>query len=126
MDLVTLRTALLITLSILLVVIVYRRFRHRVMLRDLPVVSHAELIALHVAYHPARLHVLIKVPTKQELRMHVLSVEHEQVHTWPSNAQGPGEVQVELELPEIPDGTYNLEMATATQRTVRQFRLQRT
>ncbi len=126
MDLVTLRTALLITLSILLVVILYRRFRQRVMLRDLPVVSHAELVALNVAYHPARLRVLVKVPTKQELRMHVLSLEHERVHTWPSSTQGPGEVQVELVLPELPDGTYNLEMSTSTQRTVRQFRLQRT
>ena len=43
-DLDLLRNALLITLSILVLVLLFRRFRQRVLLRDMPAPRHAELL----------------------------------------------------------------------------------
>ena len=123
MDLETLRTALIITLSIALVIVLWRRFRDHVVRRDLPVVSHAELITLEVMYHPARLRVHLKVPGQQTVHTALLDGGHQVVHHWPQNDLATGEHLLEQDLPDLRDGGYYLEMRTDTQRTVRLFRL---
>lgn len=126
MDLHSLRTALLITLSILLVVVLLRRFRRRVLAKDLPVNSHAELLKLEVAYHPARLRVQLHVPQDQIVHTALLDVADHHVHTWVEVPLSAGLHTIERILPELIDGLHHFEMRTTTQRTVRQFRLQQT
>jgi hypothetical protein len=46
------------------------------------------------------------------------------LHTWDEQHLASGAHTVERWLPVMTDGPYFLEMYTATQRTVRQFRLQ--
>ncbi len=123
-DLLNVRTALLITLSVLVVVILWRRFRQRVLANDMPAPLHAELLGIELAYHPARLHVHLKMPDQQEIRTALLDAEHREMHHWPQEVLKAGEHRTERTLPTLPDGLYHLEMSTATQRTVRQFRLQ--
>lgn len=123
-DLLNVRTALLITLSVLVVVILWRRFRQRVVANDMPAPLHAELLGIELAYHPARLHVHLKMPSQQEIRTALLDAEHRAMHHWPQETLKAGEHRTERALPTLPDGLYHLEMSTATQRTVRQFRLQ--
>ena len=120
-----LRTALIITLSILLVAVLWRRFKRKVVATEMPAPLHAELIALEVEYHPARLHVVIHVPGEQVIRTRLLGAVHNALHEWEQSKVGQGEVKLQLLMPEVQDGTYHLEMSTATQRTVRQFRLMR-
>lgn len=124
MDLVTIRTALLITLSVLLVLVVLRRFRRGVLAHDLPAPSHAELLALEVAYHPARLLAEIHLPNAQVLTTALSDQHHAALHQWPDEAASAGKRRIERTLPELPEGTYHFELSTATQRTVRRFRLQ--
>lgn len=124
MDLITLRTTLVISLSVLVLLMAWRLFKRRVMARDLPVVSHAELLALEVAYHPARLRVRISMPGKEEIRSALFDAHHLPVRTWPPEERGVGKHVFERDLPDLPDGLYHFELSTATQRTVRQFRLQ--
>lgn len=124
MDLVTLRTALLISLSILLVLVLYRRFRRRVLARDLPVPQHAELLRLQVAYHPARLVAEVRLPQAQRISTVLSDSAHAPIHQWPEADEAPGVRELERLLPELPEGTYHFELRTATQRTVRRFRLQ--
>lgn len=124
MDLITLRNALLITLSITLVMVLYRRFRLAVLARHMPAPMHAELVDLLVEYHPVRLRVTVKVPSQQLLTMRVLNAEHQGLHAWSGERHGPGEVVLTRDLPPLPDGLYHLELSTATQRTERMFRLQ--
>lgn len=124
MDLLILRNALLITLSITLVLVLYRRFRLAVLARQMPAPMHAELVDLLVEYHPARLRVTVKVPTQQQLSMRLLDADHKGVHEWPAERQGPGEVVLLRDMPVLPDGIFYLELSTATQRTERMFRLQ--
>lgn len=121
-----LRTALIITLSILLVAVAWRRFKRKVVAKDLPVPTHAELIALQVEYHPARLRVAIAVPNQQTVHTTLLDAGHAHLHDWDDMRLERGESTVHLPMPQVPDGTYHLEMRTATQRTVRHFRLQHT
>ncbi|MBL7940619.1 MAG: hypothetical protein JNL43_14755 [Flavobacteriales bacterium] len=123
-DLLTLRTALLITLSILLVVVIWRRFKQRVVANDMPAPMHAELLGLDVAYHPARLLVLLHVPSDQRIGTRVLDRSHVETYSWEMRSLKKGTHTLEQMLPTLPDGTYFLEMTTSTQRTVRQFRLQ--
>ncbi|HRH69597.1 MAG TPA: hypothetical protein PLB89_08840 [Flavobacteriales bacterium] len=123
-DLLTLRTALLITLSILLVVVIWRRFKQRVVANDMPAPMHAELLGLDVAYHPARLLVLLHVPSDQRIGTRVLDRSHVETYSWEMRSLNKGTHTLEQMLPTLPDGTYFLEMTTSTQRTVRQFRLQ--
>ena len=125
-DLLNLRTALLITLSILLVALLWRNFRLRVLANDMPATLHAELIALEVMYHPARLHVVIHVPEPQLIGTAALNDTHEPIHQWNDQRLERGDHTMQLVLPELPDGTFFLALTTATQRTERQFRLQRT
>lgn len=125
-DLITLRTALLITLSVLLVVVLWRKFRRTVLANDMPAISHVELLALEVAYHPARLHVQLLVPREHTVDMGLLNAGHAPLSSWPAITLKAGEHTLEQRLPELPDGIYFLEVNSRTQRTVRQFRLQRT
>ncbi|MBL7951008.1 MAG: hypothetical protein JNM62_04755 [Flavobacteriales bacterium] len=123
-DILNVRTALLITLSVLVVVILWRRFRQRVLAEDMPAPPHAELLGIQLAYHPARLLVELKLPSDQVIRTRLLDSSHEPFHTWSEEPVSTGTRTLERTLPTLADGTYFLEMATATQRTVRQFRLQ--
>jgi hypothetical protein len=122
-DLENIRTALIITLSIVLVVVLYRRFKQYVRARDLPQVLHAELLQVQVAYHPARLLVEIRAPEAVDLQFAVLSASHIQVHAWHTIRAQAGVATLELALPTLEDGAFFVEMRTHTQRTVRQFRL---
>jgi len=123
MDIENIRTALVVTLSILLVAVLWRRFKRGVLARDMPAPLHAELINLQVQYHPARLHVVVKVPSNQTIRTNLLNGSHDLVHSWANLDMKRGESTFELALPMAADGKYHLEMCTDTQRTVRQFRL---
>ena len=124
MDLITFRTTLLITLSILLIVVLLRLFRRRVMARDLPVNSHAELLRLEVAYHPARVIVLLRVPNDQIVHTALLDPQDHHAHIWLEEPIAAGTHTIERQLPLLADGLHHFEMRTTTQRTVRQFRLQ--
>ncbi len=119
------RTALIITLSILVVVLLARRFRDRIMQRDMPAKMHAEIRKLEVAYHPARLRVQVHVPVTGPIRTSLLDEGHRTIHEWEEQSLDHGLHTVERLLPEMPDGYHFLEMSSATQRTVRRFRLQR-
>jgi hypothetical protein len=121
----TLRLTLLISLSILFVAMLWKRFKQRTMAKDLPAPSHAELLSLHVLYHPERLRVKVKVPSDQELVPAVLDGEHVQVFVWPSVRTVKGSHVLELPLNSLADGDHYFEMGTDTQRTVRRFSLTR-
>lgn len=122
-ELENLRNALLITLSIVLVVLLYRRFKQYVRERDLPQVLHAELLQLHVAYHPVRLLIDLRAPEPVELHFALLNEAHTAIHQWQPGKAPAGGSSLELQLPALADGTYFVEMRTHTQRTVRQVRL---
>ena len=124
-DLDTLRTVLLITLSILVVGMLFVRFRQRTLANDLPVLQHAELIELQVAYHPARIRVVVNMPNGQTLHSALFDAQHQLLHQWPDQVLHAGRHVMEHELENQPDGEYCLELSTATQRTLRNFRLTR-
>lgn len=125
MDLIeNVRLTLLLSLTILVVALLWRRFKRNVMARDLPAPLHAELLGLQVAYHPARLHVEVLVPLDQELHAHLVDRDHSPLYAWPSRTFTPGEHTFELPLPALEDGEHFFQLSTATQRTVRLFRLQ--
>ncbi|MDX9752083.1 MAG: hypothetical protein RBT71_13470 [Flavobacteriales bacterium] len=123
MDLDTLRTVLIITLSITVTVLAARRFKRWVLQRHLPAVLHAEVLALDVMYHPARLRVVVKVPGPQRIHTRLLDTAHARVHQWDDAELPPGTHAMDRELPALPDGDHVLEVSTATQRTFRTFRL---
>jgi hypothetical protein len=118
------RITLLISLSLLLVGVLYKRFKRKVMARDLPAPLHAELTGLQVEYHPARLRVEVSMPGRQELLPRLVTRDHKPVHAWSSLTLGAGDHAFELALPALEPGDHFFELATATQRTVRLFRLQ--
>jgi hypothetical protein len=122
-ELENLRNALIITLGVVLLVLLYRRFKQYVRERHLPQVLHAELIQVQVAYHPVRLLVELRAPEAVDLQFAALDAGHNTAHKWhPIRAQA-GIATLELALPVLEDGVHFLEMRTHTQRTVRQFRL---
>lgn len=123
-DLLNVRTALIVSLSVLVLVILWKRLRQYILTKDMPAPLHAELIGLELAYHPARLRVDLKVPGPQLIHTRLLDQVHAPFHTWDDVQLQPGEHTLERALPPLADGIYFLEMATTTQRTVRQFRLQ--
>ncbi len=125
-DLLNVRTALIVSLSVLVLVILWKRLRQYILTKDMPAPLHAELIGLELAYHPARLRVVVKVPGPQKILTRLLDQQHVPFHTWDEAQLQTGEHSLERTLPPLADGIYFLEMATATQRTVRQFRLQQT
>ncbi len=118
------RLTLLVSLALLVVGLLLRRFKRNVLARDLPAPLHAELIGLQVAYHPARLRVDVLIPLDQELHTHLVDRMHEPLHAWPAKAFAPGEHTFELSLPTLEDGEHFFQLSTSTQRTVRVFRLQ--
>ncbi len=120
-----LRLTLLFTLSILFVAMLWKRFKQRTVANDLPAPSHAEVISMHVLYHPERLRVQVKVPSVQELIPAVLNGQHEQQFAWPSVRAEKGSHVLELPLNTLGDGDHFFELGTDTQRTVRRFRLTR-
>lgn len=119
-----LRITLLISLSLLLVAVLYRRFRRQVLARELPAPLHAELTGLQVEYHPARLRVEVSMPARQELHPRLVTREHKPLHAWSTLTLAAGEHAFELALPPMEAGEHYFELATSTQRTVRVFRLQ--
>ncbi len=125
-ELDNIRLALIISLSILLVLVLWRRFKGRVVASDMPVPLYAELVAVEVEYHPARLRVVIAVPHAQTIHTSLLDTSHARRHDWADMALQRGDSTVNLVLPSLADGDYYLEMRTSTQRTVRRFRLQQT
>ena len=125
-DLDLLRNALLITLSILVLVLLFRRFRQRVLARDMPAPRHAELLNLRVAYHPARLVARVRLPGRQRVALVLRGAYHAELRSWPEEDLPAGDHDLERPLDGIADGDLHLEVRTATQRTVRRFRLQRT
>lgn len=124
MDLITLRTALLITLSILLVIVMWQRFRRSVMAKDLPAPQHAELIKLEVAYHPVRLIAVIHLPSAQRIATSLADEKHQRITSWAEETLEAGTHRIERSLPELSEGSFHFEVATATQRTIRRFRHQ--
>lgn len=122
-ELENIRNALIITLSLVLLVLLFRRFKRYVKERDVPQVLHAELLQLHVAYHPARLLLELRAPEPVELHFALLNEAHTTIHHWHTSTAPTGVSTLELQLPAVADGTYFVEMRTHTQRTVRQFRL---
>lgn len=124
MDLHTIRTTLLITLSILVVILLLKRFKRHVVAKDLPANAQAELLGLEVAYHPARLRVLVRVPVSEIIHTALLTDLQHHAHTWSEQPVEAGTHTLEHVLPPLADGIHYFEMRTTTQRTVRQFRLQ--
>ena len=124
MDLITLRTALLITLSILLLIVMWQRFRRSVMAKDLPAPQHAELIKLEVAYHPVRLIAEVHLPSPQRITTSLADERHRRIASWAEETLGAGMHRIERSLPELAEGIFYFEVATATQRTLRRFRHQ--
>lgn len=118
------RDALIGSLAILLLLMVFRRKRQKIMQEDLPAPSHAELISLEVAYHPARLHVVMSLPESSSIGTAILDQQHHLKYSWPEDRFEKGLNALERTLPPLTDGVYYLEVSTSTQRTVRQFRLQ--
>lgn len=119
------RTTLLITLSVLVVVVAYRRFKQYVKLRHAPVPQHVELVALEVGYHPPLLRAQVSMPAAGEIFPAMLSPVHAPLRSWPAMQVGKGEHVLELPLAEDVDGPYFFEIATATQRTERKFTVRR-
>jgi len=125
MDLIeNFRLTLLISLLLLLVAVLWRRFKRKVIAEDLPAPQHAELTDLQVAYHPARLRVEVTMPSRQELLPGLVDREHRSLHDWSKLTLSEGTHVIELALPELSDGEHFFQLATSTQRTVRVFRLQ--
>jgi hypothetical protein len=123
LELVVLRTVLLISLSITLIYMLYRRFRYNTLQKDVPVVQHAELTGLDVAYHPCRLHLGLRVPRAQELWADLLDDQWQRVHSWPSRVIEAGKQQWELPLDDRDAGTYYLRLWSVGQSTERKFTL---
>ncbi len=121
----TIRSALLITLPVVLIAVLWRKFKLRTLALELPAPAYAELLELQVAYHPARLRALVNIPGEREQEIHtaLLNADHNTIHRWPAHLLPTGEHWLERPLVDLPDGDHFFEMGTATQRTVRRFRL---
>lgn len=117
----SLRTALLITLAILVAVILYRRIKRYYRVHHMPIPRHMDLLAVEVMYHPPVLRVHIAMPAPGEVFPAMLSDAHAPLAKWPSEALGQGTHVLELPLQEGVEGHFFFEIATATQRTERKF-----
>lgn len=115
------RIGLLISLSLLLVAVAYRRFRLHVMAKHMPVRQHAELLELTVSYHPSRLRAVIAVPEPQELFPSMLGPDHQQQLAWGRFRLTKGEHVVEFPLDGQPAGEHYFKLASHSQSTVRKF-----
>lgn len=117
------RTALLITLPVTLLAVLYKRFKLRTLHKEMPAAAHAELIGLEVAYHPPRLKAWVKVPAARRIRTAVLDGSYREIHRWEDQQMDHGEHWIDRPLPSLADGSYHFEISTGTQRTVRRFHL---
>ena len=115
------RLTLLISLTVLVIVLLFKWFKRRVMMHDLPTPIHAELVSVEVMYHPLMLRVEVSMPKKEELFPAMLTDAHQPLHNWPVLAVEQGSHTLELPLGPTVSGTYYLELATASQRTERRF-----
>jgi hypothetical protein len=120
-----LRTTLLITLSILVVVILARRYKQYVQRKHGPAPRHFELVAVEVMYHPVQLRVQVSMPAAGEIAPALLSEHHAPVHAWDPVRVQQGEQVLELPLAESADGVFYLELVSATQRMERRFIVRR-
>lgn len=125
-DLDTFRLALTITLAILLLLVLFRRFKRRTLAADMPAPQHAEIRSLEVAYHPARLLVVLHMPATQQVHTGLLNAANEPLVEWPAETLPAGVHRLERSLVGQGEGDYHLEVRTVTQRTLRRFRLQHT
>ncbi len=125
MDLEEIRTFLLISLSILVVVVAYKRFRQYVQLHHAPIPQHVELVKLEVMYHPHLLRVELSIPVPGEVFPAMLSHRHALLHSWPAVQMAMGDHVLELPLEGELDGHYYFQIATGTQRTERRFTVRR-
>lgn len=115
------RITLIVTLSILVVVMLVRRFLHYVKRYHTPVPQQMELLAIEVAYHPLTLRVQVSVPLDEELFLAMLSELHAPHSSWPSVRLTKGDHILELPMNDDVDGIYFLELTSPTQRTERRF-----
>lgn len=118
-----LRITLLLSLAALIIIILWRRFKQRTVARELPVASHAELVGLEVLYHPERLRVEVVVPHAERVHPGMLDTGHSPLHRWPDVELSSGAHVLELPLNGHGAGEFYFELATASQRTVRKFRV---
>ncbi len=121
--LANIRLTLLISLTILVLVLLFRWFKRRVLLHDLPTPLHAELVSVEVMYHPSVLRVEVKMPRKEELFPAMLSNVHAPLHSWSAVVVDEGRHVLELPLEAHEEGNYYFELATSSQRTERRFSL---
>lgn len=117
------RLTLLISLTILVLVLLYKWFKRRVMMHDLPTPVHAELVSVEVMYHPSVLRVEVVMPRKEELFPAMLSSVHAPLRHWDTVVVDQGRHVLELPLDAHGAGTYYFELATTGQRTERRFTL---
>ena len=115
------RTTLIISLSILVVVLAVRRYLQYVKLHHTPVPQQMELVSIEVGYHPLLLRVQVSVPRDEELFLAMLTDAHAQHSSWPSVRLAKGDHVLELPLKAEADGIYFFQLASPTQRTERRF-----
>lgn len=125
-DLAVLRIVLLVSLSGMVLFLLYRRFRFNTLQKHVPVVRHAELTELMVGYHPNRLLVSLLLPNEQHLAADVLNDRWERVHEWPGRVMPMGAQKLDLPLDGLADGTYYLRLISVGQSTERKFILRST
>lgn len=121
MDLSTLRWVLLVSLSITLVFVWYRRFRVNTLANEVPVVKHAELTQLDVAYHPERLKLSMTVPRDQEMHAAVLDEGWNEVKRFPARLLERGRPEWVLEVSGLAPGRYYVRLTSSGQSTERMF-----
>jgi hypothetical protein len=125
MSLDQIRLTLLISLGILFLVLLFRRFKRKTMERDLPAVQHMELLTLEVMYHPTRLRAEVSVPRPQEFEFAMLDLEHAPLFEWPPQRVKEKHAVLELPVEGHADGDYYFQLSTNGQRTIRRFTLRR-
>jgi len=121
----TLRTTLIITLSILVVVILVRRYKRHIHLHHMPVPQQVKLVAVEVMYHPPMLRVQVSMPQPEEVFPAMLSEAHAPLLKWPAVVVEKGVQVLELPLQADAEGCFFFEIATSTQRTERRFMVRR-
>lgn len=121
MELSTLRWVLLVSLSITLLFVWYRRFRITTLAKEVPVVKHAELTQLDVAYHPERLKLSMTVPRTQEMHAAVLDEGWNEVKRFPAQLLEEGRPEWVLEVSGLAAGRYYIRLTSSGQSTERMF-----
>jgi hypothetical protein len=121
----TLRLSLLLSLSLLFIFMLARRFKQQTVAKESPVPLHAELLSLQVMYHPERLRVELRMPRSEVIVPTMLGNDHRPEQVWPTFDLAAGDHVLGLPLTDRAEGDHFLELATSTQRTVRKFSLKR-